>query len=129
MPPIPTEPNPFSRPIRDTGATLLTLSGLGAAFGVASCCGLPFLLATAGLSTAWLTGIALLAAPYRLLLLAMAALCLTAGAGLMWRRQPAGACATGSVCSKPVGPWHDDDRPHRRADVAGDRLSLCVRHL
>ena len=102
MPPIPTEPNPFSRPIRDTGATLLTLSGLGAAFGVASCCGLPFLLATAGFSTAWLGGIALLAAPHRPLLLTLAALCLAAGAGLLWRRQPAGACATGSVCSKPV---------------------------
>ncbi len=102
MPPIPTEPNPTSRPIRDTGATLLTLSGLGAAFGVASCCGLPFLLATAGLSSAWLAGIALFATPHRPLLLAVAALCLAAGAGLLWRRQPAGACATGSVCAKPM---------------------------
>ena len=79
MQPNPTEQNPTSRAVRDTGATLLTLSGLGAAFGVASCCGLPFLLATAGLSTAWLTGIALFAAPHRPLLLALAALCLAAG--------------------------------------------------
>ncbi|MCB5945135.1 mercuric transporter MerT family protein [Acidocella sp. KAb 2-4] len=78
------------------------MSGLGAAFGVASCCGLPFLLATAGLSSAWLSGIALFAAPHRPLLLAMTALCLTAGAGLLWRRQPAGACATGAVCAKPM---------------------------
>ena len=102
MPPIPTEPNPTSRPIRDTGATLLTLSGLGAAFGVASCCGLPFLLATAGLSSAWLSGIALFAAPHRPLLLVLAALCLAAGAGLLWRRQHADACATGAVCAKPM---------------------------
>ncbi len=100
MPPDPTKP---SRPVRDTGATLLTLSGLAAAFGVASCCGLPFLLATAGFGTAWLGGIALLAAPHRPLLLALAALFLAAGAGLLlWRRPPASACATGSLCSKPL---------------------------
>ena len=102
MQPLPTEPNPTSRPIRDTGATLLTLSGLGAAFGVASCCGLPFMLATAGLSSAWLTGIALFAAPHRPLLLAVAALCLAVGAGLLWRRQPTGACATDAICAKPM---------------------------
>ena len=96
------QPNPTSRAVRDTGATLLTLSGLGAAFGVASCCGLPFLLATVGLSPAWLTGIALFAAPHRPLLLALAALCLAAGAGLLWRAQPASACASDAVCAKPM---------------------------
>jgi hypothetical protein len=40
-------------------------NGLAAAFGLASCCGLPFLLASMGLGTAWLTGFALLAAPHR----------------------------------------------------------------
>ncbi len=116
MPPIPTEPNPTSRPIRDTGATLLTLSGLGAAFGVASCCGLPFLLATAGLSSAWLAGIALFAAPHRPLLLAVAA-------PARWR-------VCNRLCLRQAhGPWHDDDWPHGRAGAAGDRLSLCVRQL
>lgn len=98
----PTEPTPTTRPIRDTGATLLTLSGLAAAFGAASCCGLPFLLATIGVSSAWLVGIATLAAPHRPLLLAVAGICLVAGAALLWRRQPAVACATGAVCSKPA---------------------------
>src|ERR1700736_4589567 len=42
------------RPARGAGATLLTLAGVVGAFGVASCCGLPFLLATFGLGTAWL---------------------------------------------------------------------------
>ena len=102
MQPNPTEQNPTSRAVRDTGATLLTLSGLGAAFGVASCCGLPFLLATVGLSPAWLTGIALFAAPHRPLLLALAALCLAAGAGLLWRGQPASACPSDAVCAKPM---------------------------
>ena len=100
MPFSPQDPNRGDRPIRDTGATLLTMSGIAAAFGVASCCGLPFLLATLGLSSAWLGGLALLAAPHRTLLLSAAAICLAAGAFLLWRRQP--ACASGSIFSKPV---------------------------
>ncbi|MDE8344543.1 MAG: mercuric reductase, partial [Acidocella sp.] len=83
MPLSTQEPSPGDRPIRDTGATLLTVSGIAAAFGVASCCGLPFLLATLGLSSAWLGGLALLAAPHRTLLLSAAAICLAAGAVLL----------------------------------------------
>jgi hypothetical protein len=81
MPPNLNEPNLAiaSRPLRDTGATLLTLSGFAAAFGVASCCGLPFLLATMGIGSAWLFGIASLVAPHRPLLLAIGAICLTGG--------------------------------------------------
>ena len=96
-----TEPVMNGQPLRDTGATLLTLGGIAAAFGVASCCGLPFLLATVGVSSAWLTGIALLAAPHRPVLLWAGALCLAAGAVLMWSRQTATVCATDAVCSKP----------------------------
>jgi mercuric ion transport protein len=98
----PTKPSSTACAVRDTGATLLTLSGLAAAFGAASCCGLPFLLATIGVSSVWLVGIATLAAPHRPLLLAVAAVCLVAGAVLLWRRQSAIACATGAVCSKPA---------------------------
>jgi mercuric ion transport protein len=96
------EPSPGDRQVRDAGATLFTASGIAAAFGVASCCGLPFLLATLGLSSAWLGGLALLAAPHRTLLLSAAAICLAAGAVLLWRRRSAAACATGSPFSTPV---------------------------
>jgi mercuric ion transport protein len=85
-----------------TGSVLLTLGGLTAAFGVASCCGLPFLLATAGISTAWLTGFALLAAPHRSALLIVGALCLAGGAALFWRQQRVAACTPGAFCSRPV---------------------------
>jgi hypothetical protein len=44
------------RPARATGLILLILARLVAAFGVASCCGLPFMLVTLGLETAWLGG-------------------------------------------------------------------------
>jgi mercuric ion transport protein len=84
------------------GSVLLTVSGLAAAFGVASCCGLPFLLATAGLGTGWLTGFALLAAPHREVLLVVGAACLAGGAALLWRQQRRTACPTGALCSRPA---------------------------
>ncbi len=92
------------RPATGSGPVLLTVSGLAAAFGVASCCALPLLLTSLGLGTAWLGGIALLAAPHRPFLLAAAALCLLGGAFLFWRQQrTAAVCAQGAVCSRPAG--------------------------
>lgn len=96
-----THTNDVDRPVSGAVPVLLTAGGLAAAFGVASCCGLPFLLATAGLSTAWLGGIAMLAAPHRTFLLAAAALCLLGGAILLWR-QRAVVCAPGSLCARPA---------------------------
>ena len=85
-----------------TGSALLTLGGLAAAFGVASCCGLPFLLATAGIGTAWLTGFALLAAPHRSILLIVAAACLAGAAVLLGRQRSVALCAPGAICSRPA---------------------------
>ena len=89
------------QPTRGSGAVLLTLGGLIAAFGVASCCGLPFMLATLGLGTAWLGGLALLAAPHRLILLVAATVCLVSATVLLWR-QRAAVCAPGAVCTRPA---------------------------
>jgi mercuric ion transport protein len=94
--------DPPHQPARGAGAVLLTLAGLAAAFGVASCCGLPFPLATLGLGTAWLGGFALLAAPHRVFLLAAAAVCLFGAAFLLWRQRSAIACAPGAICARPV---------------------------
>ena len=49
-----------------------TVGGLGAAFAVAACCGLPIVLGGLGLGTAWLFGIAVRAAPHREALLVLA---------------------------------------------------------
>ena len=89
------------QPTRGASAVLLTLGGVVAAFGVASCCGLPLMLATVGLGTAWLGGLALLAAPHRLFLLATATVCLTSAAILLWQ-QRAAVCAPGAVCMRPA---------------------------
>ena len=67
-----TEPSPRT----PLSAILLTVGGVGAAFAAASCCGLPFLLASTGIGFAWLTGLAIFSAPYRPLLLFGAAVCL-----------------------------------------------------
>ncbi|WP_428392672.1 mercuric transporter MerT family protein [Lichenicoccus sp.] len=96
---------------------LLTLGGIAAAFGVASCCALPFLLATAGLSTAWLGGIALFAAPHRPLLLAAAVLCFTIAAVLLWRQRKAAACSPGAICARPAA---------RAATAVGLLLGLAL---
>src|SRR5579859_7749938 len=69
------------RPATGTGAMLFTLGGVAAAFGVASCCALPLLLTTIGVSTAWLGG----------------------GAVLWWRQQRAAAtCGPGGLCAPPL---------------------------
>lgn len=97
------EASEITRPARGSGAALLTVSGLAAAFSVASCCGLPFILATLGLGTAWLYGIAVLAAPHRTILLAAAGLCLLGGAVLLFRQRKSSVyCAPSGICTTPA---------------------------
>lgn len=88
------QPPPSRAPGADAG--LLTLGGLAAAFCLAACCALPLLLTALGLGAAWLSGVALMAAPHRDLLTVIAVLGLLGGAVLLWRQQSAtkdGACA------------------------------------
>jgi len=93
---------PRARPLAGAGAAWLTWGGVAAAFGAASCCGLPFLLASAGIGVAWLGGIARLADPVRGLLLAGATGALAVGAGLLARQQWRRVCVPGAVCAGPV---------------------------
>jgi mercuric ion transport protein len=82
------------------GASLLAVAGIAAAFGVASCCALPILLTTAGLSAAWLGGIAIHAAPYRALLLWISLFSLLGGAALLLRQQrTAMTCGPDGTCT------------------------------
>jgi mercuric ion transport protein len=78
------------------------LGGLAAAFGVAACCGLPFILAGLGLGAAWLGGVGRLAAPHRGVLLLVAAVSLAAGAAALWRQHRAiQACRLDGPCARP----------------------------
>jgi mercuric ion transport protein len=58
------------------------------------------LLASVGIGSAWLAGIAMTALPYRAPLLGIGALCLVAGAVLLVRQQAVAArCAPGGPCT------------------------------
>jgi mercuric ion transport protein len=68
--------------------SLLTLGGIAAAFGMASCCAVPLLLYSLGFGTAWLGGIGLFAAVHNTLFLAIALIGLVGGAAtLIWQRR------------------------------------------
>ena len=93
-------PGDAKRLVHARGAIALMLGGIADAFGVASCCALPILLTAAGLSAAWLGGIAMVAAPYRVLLLWLSTLSLAGGALLLWRTQRSAiARASDRVCT------------------------------
>jgi len=94
----PESPSQTRETAKQTGALLLALGGVAAAFGAASCCALPLLLSSLGLGSAWLIAIAWVAAPHRAALLATAVACLIGGgAVLAWHRYAVAACAPGSV--------------------------------
>ncbi len=95
-PSSPTAPSPMS-------AALLTIGGVAVAFGLASCCALPLLLAGFGIGTAWLGGIGMMAAPHRVPMMIISAVLLTGGAVLLWRQQRVVAtCGTDGDCAPPV---------------------------
>jgi mercuric ion transport protein len=56
----------------------------------------------AGLGTAWLTSVTLLATPHRSILLVVGAACLAGGAVLFWRQQRMAGCTPGAFCSGPA---------------------------
>ncbi|MFZ5745486.1 MAG: mercuric transporter MerT family protein [Pseudomonadota bacterium] len=81
-------------------ALVLIVGGVASAFGVAACCALPILLATAGIGTAWLTGIAMISLPYRNTLMIVSLVSLIVSAALLWRMQRTAArCGPGTICT------------------------------
>ena len=81
------------------GAISLALGGIASGFLAAACCALPMLLASAGLGSAWLVGIAVPAAPYRLWFVAFGAISLVAGGVLLARQQMRAArCGADGAC-------------------------------
>jgi mercuric ion transport protein len=81
---------------RAIGTTILAFGGLAAAFGAAACCALPVGLGVLGLGSAWLIGVASIAAPYRSLLLGLALTCVALGLVLTYRNRPAASCSSGA---------------------------------
>lgn len=92
------------------GYRLLAAGGLLAALGASSCCILPLVVFSLGVSGAWIGNLTALA-PYQPIFVAAALAILAFG---FWRvyRQPALACEPGSSCARPgasrntkIGLW------------------------
>lgn len=97
----PLDTQPQDQPVKPAAtAGLLTASGVAAAFGAAACCGLPALLASLGIGSAWLASIAYIAAPHEAWLLPAAAIILAISAVFLLRQQLASnRCAPGVACT------------------------------
>lgn len=81
-------------PARKRGVGLAILAGGVGALGAASCCILPLVLFTVGVSGAWIGNLTALAA-YQPLFVALAVICLGFGFARVYRR-PARDCADGT---------------------------------
>lgn len=77
--------------------TILTTFGR---VGAASCCALPILLASLGIGTAWLGGIAVITGPHRTPLIVISVVMLGISAVFLWRMQiKAQHCGPDGNCS------------------------------
>jgi mercuric ion transport protein len=91
-------------------AKALSMGGILAALGASSCCVIPFVLFSLGVSGAWIADLTALA-PYQPLFVAAALACL-AGGFVLVRRAARAACAGGASCARPgsdrivrIGLW------------------------
>ena len=81
-------------------ATLLSIGGILAALGAASCCVIPFALFLVGVSGAWIGNLTALE-PYQPVFAAVALGLIGYGAYLVYWK-PKAACADGSYCARPT---------------------------
>ena len=95
---------------RSAGAALLSVGGILAALGAASCCVVPFALFMLGVSGAWISNLTALE-PYQPIFAAVTFGFLAGGFYLVYRK-PRVACAEGAYCARPssgrtakIGLW------------------------
>jgi mercuric ion transport protein len=91
--------------------TLLSVGGILAALGAATCCVVPFGLFFAGVSGAWIGSLTALM-PYQPLFVALAVGCLGTGFYFIYRKPRVAECVEGSYCARPssrrltkIGLW------------------------
>lgn len=80
------------------GKSVISFGSILTAIGAASCCVIPFTLATIGVSGAWIGNLTALA-PYQPYFLGLTALLLAGGFFLVYRKRNT-ACADGSYCAR-----------------------------
>ena len=81
-------------------AALLSVGGIVAALGAATCCVLPFALFSAGISGAWIGNLTAFE-PYQPVFITIALACLGYGFYLVYRKPRAAECIEGSYCARP----------------------------
>jgi mercuric ion transport protein len=93
------------------GATVLSVGGILAALGAATCCVVPFALFFAGISGAWIGNLTAFK-PYQPLFTGLAIACLAGGYYVVYREPKAADCVEGSYCARPssrrtakIGLW------------------------
>jgi len=85
---------------RTRGARLLSIAGILGGLAAGSCCVVPFVLVTVGISGAWIGNLTALA-PYKPIFVALTLAVLAVGFIMVYRR-PKVACADGSYCARPT---------------------------
>lgn len=93
------------------GGALLSVGGILAALGAATCCVVPFALFISGVSGAWIGNLTALK-PYQPLFVGIAVVCLGFGFYSVYRKPKAADCAERSYCARPssgrnakIGLW------------------------
>ena len=82
------------------GQSVMTAGGVLGALAASSCCILPLVLFSLGVSRAWIANLTRLA-PYQPYFLGVAAVCLGLGYWL-WHRSRRAVCAEGEMCARPL---------------------------
>ena len=82
------------------GKSVISVGSILAAIGAASCCIIPFTLASLGISGAWIGNFTALAS-YQPYFLVLTVLLLAGGFFLVYRKRRA-ACAEGTYCARPA---------------------------
>jgi mercuric ion transport protein len=95
---------------------LAAAGGVLAAIAASSCCTVPLLLFSLGVSGAWIGNLTRLA-PYQPIFVAVTLACLGYGYWLVWRARRT-VCAKGANCSRPL--------PNRTITIALIAASLLV---
>lgn len=90
---------------KTTGAVALVTGGVAAAFGLAACCAIPFLLVGAGvgISVGWLAPVVSATQPHADLLTAFSAAALIGSVAIVWRAPR--SCRPGSLCARHAFRW------------------------
>ena len=85
------------------GQVVMALGGIFGALAATSCCILPLVLFSLGVSGAWIENFTQLA-PYQPFFIIATLTCLATGYWLVYRSSKA-ACAEGDTCARPLANW------------------------